>query len=298
MNTAIIWGLGYDYSQYVNCIKLQEVIGEIQIVGVTDSKELYSCLDGYPFVSVAEILEKGDYIVITSSACFEEIFWMAKEQGFDDDHIIPAKVFALPGFRFSQYIELVKSHVSIIANNCWGGAISHSLGLPFRSPFINMYENDDDYIRLLHDLRRYLNQKVIFKEMGYTEILKRYFPICTLGDITLYFNHYTSMEEVNEKWYSRLKKMNWDNLFVMMYTDNEKIAQEFDCLDYPKKICFVPFRSSLKSAYTIELADKLDQPFWYIVNAIAESRLADYDLIELLSQGKSGSRYFLNSDRN
>lgn len=292
MNTVIIWGLGHDYSQYINCIKLQEVMGEIQIAGVTDSKELYPCLDGYPFVPAAEILKRGDYIIITSRACFKEIFQRAKELGFHDDHIIPAKVFALPGFRFSQYIGLVKSHVSIIANNCWGGAISHSLGLPFRSPFVNMYENDDEYIRLLNDLKWYLNQKVIFKEMDYTEVLKRYFPICTLGDITLYFNHYTSMEEVNEKWYSRLARINWDNLFVMMYTDNEKMAQEFDCLDYSKKICFVPFKSNLKSAYTIKLADKLNQPFWYIVNAIAESRLMDYDFIELLNRGIIRNRYF------
>ena len=50
MENAIIWGLGQDYSQYINSIKLQEKIGELKIIGVTDSKELYNCLDGYPFI--------------------------------------------------------------------------------------------------------------------------------------------------------------------------------------------------------------------------------------------------------
>ena len=58
MDLAIIWGLGHDYNQYINCIKLQEELGELRIIGVTDSEELYSCLDGYTFIS-ADKLESG-----------------------------------------------------------------------------------------------------------------------------------------------------------------------------------------------------------------------------------------------
>lgn len=298
MNTVIIWGLGYDYNQYINCIKLQEIMGEIYIAGVTDSKLQYPCLDGYTFIPVNEIQGGGYYAVITSHVYFNEIFQKARELGFDSDHIIPAKVFSLPNFRFSQYVKLIESHISIIANNCWGGIISHSLGLPFRSPFVNMFEHDNDYIKLLYDLKGYLEKEVIFQKMAYTEHLQRYFPICTLGDITLYFNHYVSMEEVNEKWHRRLKRINWDNLFVMMYTDNEEMAQAFDTFNYKKKICFVPFKCNLKSAYTLELAEKTDLPFWNIVNRIADGRMVDYDFIELLNTGRIiQNRYFVKSQQ-
>lgn len=297
MYTAIIWGLGYDYHQYINCIKLQEMLGELELVGVTDADELYSCLDGYSFIPIGKIRpDKVDYIIVTSRRYFNEILTTAKRIGFVQDNIIQAKVFALPNFCFSDYIKLVKSHVSIIANNCWGGAISNSLGLPFRSPFINMFEHDDEYIKLLRDVKGYLQKKVVFERMDYTEVLQRYFPICTLGDIKLYFNHYVSMEEVNEKWYRRLARINWDNLFVMMYTDSREIAEMFDSLEHLKKICFVPFQCNLKSAYTLELAGKVNLPLWEIVNKIAGNYLADYDLIELLNSGTiKQNRYFMRN---
>lgn len=64
MNTVIIWGLGYDYNQYINCIKLQEIMGEIYIAGVTDSKLQYPCLDGYTFIPVNEIQGGGIMLLL------------------------------------------------------------------------------------------------------------------------------------------------------------------------------------------------------------------------------------------
>ena len=50
MAKILIWGLGVKYNLYINAIKYCELMGEIEIVGVTDKKELYTCLDGYPFI--------------------------------------------------------------------------------------------------------------------------------------------------------------------------------------------------------------------------------------------------------
>ena len=54
-----------------------------------------------------------------------------------------------------------------------------------------------------------------------------------------------------------------------MFTENFQIAAGFDQLGFKKKICFVPFRSSLKSAYYLQITDRdemKDTPFWKIVN--------------------------------
>lgn len=288
MQDAVIWGLGHDYNQYINCIKLQEELGELRIIGVTDSEEMYSHLDGYPFISAhkLDVNKEKTYVIITSREYFDEIRRKVKELGFDGDYIVPARVFAIPCFRFSKYIKLIDSHVSIIADNCWGGLASNYLGLPFLSPFVNMFVPDDDYLTLLRDLRGNLEKKVHFKKMAYNEILQRDYPVCMLGNVELCFNHYTNMESVEEKWYSRLGRINWNNLFIMMYTDRLEIARQFDALDYPKKICFVPFECELESSYTLRMAGKMNLPFWDVVNKTASGYLADYDLIELLTIGE------------
>lgn len=292
---VIIGGLGLYYSQYINCIRIQEGMGEIRVLGVTDFQKRYLYLDGYKFIPIDEVdPSKVDFIVITDEKNFKEYFRMMVGKGFCEDQIVQAKAFLLPEFRFSEYVKLVKSHVSIIANNCWGGYAYHRLGLSFRSPFINMSEDDMHYIKLLQNLKSNLSEKLTFRKFGYQARLKKNYPICTLGeDIILHFTHYSDMQEVEQKWYSRLERMNWDNLFIMMYTEKMEVARIFDALDYPKKICFVPFESNLNSAYTVRLAKEVEVPFWSVVNGIAEGIYQDYDLVRLLMTGKIlSNRYY------
>ena len=60
----------------------------------------------------------------------------------------------------------------------------------------------------------------------------------------------------------------------------------------------MPFKCNLKSAYTLELAEKTDLPFWNIVNRIADGRMVDYDFIELLNTGRIiQNRYFVKSQQ-
>ena len=50
MFSAVIWGMGYTYNQYINAIKYQELLGRIKISGVTGREDIYEFLDGYPFI--------------------------------------------------------------------------------------------------------------------------------------------------------------------------------------------------------------------------------------------------------
>lgn len=139
---------------------------------------------------------------------------------------------------------------SVIANNCNGGVILHDLGLPFNSPFVNLYIMPDDYIRLLKNLRMYLSLKLEFvQEEGIG------FPVGQLGDVKIYFQHYSSETEAEETWYRRLGRIDYANLFIM-FTDRGCTLSdllEFDSLDYKNKVCFTHVKmANIKSAVYIK----------------------------------------------
>lgn len=290
MYRILIWGCGLQYGRYINAIKYQEILGNIEVAGVTGKDRLYKYLDGYRFIPLEELdNENIDYVVAASEEHYKEICTMAVKMGFDSNRIMQGKVFCLPYFNFARYVDLMQSNISIIANNCWGGVAYHALGMQFYSPFINMFLNDADYIRMLSNLSYYLNQQLQFERMGYTPVLKRNYPVCRLDDVELHFNHYTSMEDVSEKWIKRLKYLNWNNLFIMMFTEDYCSLKDFDRLPFGKKVCFVPFESPLESAFNLQVAAYSEMqkvPFWEIVNKTASGYYHDYDLIQLLISGK------------
>lgn len=302
MVKVLIWGLGPKYNLYINAIKYCEVQGEIEIVGVTDRKELYTCLDGYPFIPLEEICSHEiDYIAITPDS-YQKISQQAVQMGFSEEQLILARVFALPGFRFNKYRELLDSKVSIIPNNCWGGVVYHTLGMKCLSPFINMFMGDLSFFRLLNNLEYYIHCKLQFKRFEHNPVLKSEYPVCGLDDVELHFNHSTSMDEVEEKWYERVERLNWNNLFVMMMYSSgwPETLERFDKLNYKKKIAFLSFDSSQQSTHSLRTFFEKDcgdiNLFWKCVNGIPQGIYQDYDLIDLLLTGKaSHSRYYLNN---
>ena len=125
---------------------------------------------------------------------------------------------------------------SLFSSNCNGCCICHDLGLQFRSPFVNLSLDAEDYIRFLKDPRNYLDAQLEFvpdTDKGY--------PVGRLKDISLYFVHYHSPQEASEAWERRKKRIDWNNLFVLM-TDRdgctEELLREFDALPYRNKAVF------------------------------------------------------------
>jgi uncharacterized protein (DUF1919 family) len=129
--------------------------------------------------------------------------------------------------------HLKNKDFTILCSNCIGGVISHDLGLPFLSPTVNLYIQPHDFIKLLDRLPHYLEQdfKEIDSPYGY--------PMGILEDIVFYFKHYATFDEAVAKWHERKKRINYDNLFIMMtdrfflsYSD----ALTYDNLPYDNKI--------------------------------------------------------------
>jgi uncharacterized protein (DUF1919 family) len=64
-----------------------------------------------------------------------------------------------------------------------------------------------------------------------TELSEKYkFPVGSIGDVVIYFMHYTSFKEASIKWNERKKRVNYENIFFIM-TDRDLI-NESDINDF------------------------------------------------------------------
>lgn len=115
--------------------------------------------------------------------------------------------------RISRFIlrrRLKNSEFSILAPTCIAGVIYHELGQQFLSPTINLWMYDKDFLKFVHNLPEYLSADLHFVQGIDTT------PTAYCGDILIHFNHYKTDEEARERWEERKKRVNYDNLFIIM----------------------------------------------------------------------------------
>ncbi len=129
--------------------------------------------------------------------------------------------------------ELAVSDFSIISQNCIGGVFYHDMGMEFLSPTINLYIPEPDFVRMVLNLREYMEAEIdVSWGDGY--------PLGILGeDVEIHFLHYTSCEEALEKWNSRKQRIKWDRIIVFA-TDRDGFTEDVYSLwkeiEYPKLI--------------------------------------------------------------
>jgi len=87
------------------------------------------------------------------------------------------------------------------------------------------------------------------------------YPVGRLNDITVYGEHYSSFDELRNKWNERKKRINWGNIFVFMIERDGCTYQDlrdFDKLPYKNKVVFTKKRyENIKSS--IVLPDSYDE---------------------------------------
>lgn len=286
----LLWGTGLDWQIYIGRLKQLVACGDISLVGVTGNDSYYSRLDGIPFVTKADLANIDyDYVLVIPSRYYSQITQEAKQYGIDEDKILLSHILDIENFSFNKYVTLKKSRPSIISNNCWGGLTYHHLRLPFWSPFINMYLEDEDFIQLIYNLREYMQEEPSYHAQGYNSDEEFSFPIFNLGDIRLYMNHYHDADEAKAIWQKRVERINWDNLFVMMYTENVDMARTFSKTSFSKRVCFVPHRDlCFESCMLVKpYAERKDNniSFWNYVLGMARGNLPYYDVWSLLLEG-------------
>lgn len=284
---VFLFGSGKEYDAYLNNVLWECDKENIDIVGIISQDFYYKTIDNYDIISIDEINNYiFDYIIVTEVSHFQKTTEMLMKQGISRDKLINASVLQIPHFDFKQYIDLRNSNISIIGNNCWGGITYHSLDLEFNSPIINMFISDTDYIKMLDDFKFYMSQPIKFE---YMDKIHKY-PVCSIGDVKLYCNHYKNFDEVKEKWEKRVAKINYDNLFFMYYTEDETLAKKFDCLNFEKKVVFTNFECHLKAAIPYQIFSlntinqKYKNQFWEFVNDMPQAkRCVYYNIFNLLN---------------
>jgi len=291
MKKVLLWGMGKCFSEHIYTIKYYEIIGKIYVLGVTSNMSAYQEFDGYKYIRKSDIktVEFDCIIVMADGMVYKQILNEAFSLGITKEKIFNYRVLNIRGFDIDKYIKLKKNTPSILSNNCWGGLTYHSLDLEFTSPFINMFETIPDYLKLLKDLKKYMTEELELISTQYEESQNIYYPIVKCGDVTLHFNHYSSFEEAKLYWEKRKRRINWDNLLVMMYTEDFDLANEFIKLPYKRKFCFVPFASDEKELIHIEFRNKGNMeklPFWKSVNGMASGEYPYYDVLDLVGEGK------------
>ncbi len=168
-------------------------------------------------------------------------------------------------------LKINKDDFTIISNNCWGTFIYKKFGLPYQSPFVNLFMFADDYIELLENFSPEILNNLKFidkrdskyqKELAEDENLKDYYPIGILGGhLELHFLHYKSQEDALNKWKRRCEKINWDRL-IFKFSDGDnctyKHLERFDNLKFKNKICFTSkeYRELKSVIYLDKFKDK------------------------------------------
>lgn len=289
----VVWGIGAAYNKHLNLLRYYELKNEIEVVAVTaNDLPAAKTIDGYKLIHPSELSEvEFGYMMIMNEASFMEIRETALGIGVAAEKILSYKILDIPNLELEQYIKLKESRISIISNNCWGGTIYNTLGMECLSPFKNLFLKDDSYLRMLGNLDHYLSCNPEFGGWA-TDIHKgNTYPILKLDDVLIHCNHDSEFETALRNWNRRLKRLNRENLFIEMYTENEKCAQDFIRVQgFKKKICFVPFKGSKKGLYELELRPGQSE-FWEVV--ISSARIGGnsiaYNIIDLLN-GEECSR--------
>lgn len=286
MHKLLIWGLGNCYNIMKNTISYLEICSQIKVVAIVANDAYMLILDGYPVIKPSEIGEyKWDYIIVMSDIYYDSIVNDAiNNYGIGRDKLIPYRVLQIPNISFQKYIKLKESSVSIISNNCWGGVAYHTLGLECLSPFKNLFLKDDDYLRVIKNLKQYMAEEPVLKRYKISSNHSRY-PVLQIDDIEIYCNHTSDGEQAIKDWNRRKSKINFDNLYIEMYTTNPNIATRFieETIGY-KGICFVPWITNESKLLTLEMPSK-HKEFWETVNANGSlnSYGLKYSLIDLLN---------------
>lgn len=242
MYNILIYGLGKVYDDYLNLLKAGELLGKFCVKGVTKSNNyFYRYVDGYPFIPVDEIeWSNYDVFVIAAeieSTSYAEIVKVLLDRGISEERIIPISAFSIPYFDLEKYIKI--HDISIFALNCWGGLTYHRLGLQFRTPFVNMFMNQYEFIKMMKNLKWYMEQPVIFSYWA-DGVHGGKYPVGRLADVLLHFNHSDNFEDALANWDRRKARINYNNIFAMMFTERHDVAELFDELPY-NKICFTTF---------------------------------------------------------
>ena len=182
-------------------------------------------------------------------------------------------------------LRLKNKNATIISSNCNGEFMYYDMKLKFLSPTINLSFEMNDYVKMLENLKWYMDQEIVEYEDQRFD-----YPTGMLGDIEIRFNHYSTFEEAREKWNERKKRIDYNNLFIIGIDGDNctyETLKKFDQLPYKHKVIFThkPY-PEFQSAYYIRGFEK-DNGVGVLINFknqfFIRRYLDDFDYVSFLT---------------
>lgn len=140
--------------------------------------------------------------------------------------------------------------MTLVSNNCAGGAILHSLGMEFRTPTILLQILPEQYPKFCEHFAEYMQKdlaEVKTSDLDHQQEtwLNKMFggvpdmPFGLLGDVLVCFQHYATFEEAKEKWNERRARIDFSDVSFLMHARGEEYreaAEAFLNLRIEKKL--------------------------------------------------------------
>ncbi len=256
----------YDiYLKVLSRIKNEISKGRIEVIAITNgwlTNSSIGIMDGFKYFDLGIFLGISfDYLIVAAG---DDEFVMLKNKLGNRircgvDRVLSVRIFEIIDFDFSEYAKLLESKVSIISYNCWGGLTYAYLHLRFNSPTINTrFENEEHYIKFVSDLDHYLSVEPVFDGTEYEDAIGEY-PAGKIDDVRIRFVHYKSFKEAVRKWNERKQRINRDNIFLMLFTENREIARSFDKTGDYRKVVFTAGDYGVKSQIDLSALFEISQ---------------------------------------
>ena len=183
-------------------------------------------------------------------------------------------------------LRLKNRDATIISSNCNGEYMYYDMKLRFMSPTINLSFDMNDYVKLLENLRWYMEQPITPYQDDRFD-----YPCGMLGDIEIRFNHYKTFEEAVAKWEERKQRINWDNLYIIAIDGDdctEESLHRFDNLPYKHKVIFTHLpRPDIQSAFYLkgfEDQSGVGVALYFKKQFLIRRYLDDFDYVSFLNQ--------------
>lgn len=143
-----------------------------------------------------------------------------------------------------NHTRLKNQKITIISQNCIGGVIYHSCGLEFFSPTINLFIEDENFVKFVENLEYYLSLQPVALTECYVDPIDSTikYPKIKIGDIEICCLHSKSCADAIKDWERRRKKVYLDNVFVIgnswnMHGNRELVERLCNNDIYPT-VCF------------------------------------------------------------
>jgi uncharacterized protein (DUF1919 family) len=175
---------------------------------------------------------------------------------------------------------------TIVASNCVGGTIYKDLGLEYKTPFVGLFINADQFVSMCEDFQEIMKlelEEVIDANISY--------PLGKIGSVVIHFMHYATFEDAKISWNKRKKRMNYANMyFVLSERDKCTFGDliKFDKLSFTNKIALTKNNYiEIKNSHHIkgyEKESELGQLLDFKNSLSGKRKMYDFNFIKWLNR--------------